>query len=486
MPIAVYLRQSSDRDKDYAAVDRQRDRCLDVCQRRWPDDDDIEEYIDNDTSATNGKPRPDYQRLLADLESGARTKVVSYHIDRLWRRVIEQAHFLDLAERNHVQLATASGEIDLADADQVAMLQVAGVFAAKEGKDKARRQKNANRQRAQAGRPWAGPNRPFGYTYETEKNERGKVIRAWNSIVDEEADAIRKAYKALLTGKKTLGGIAAEWNTAGLTTVNGKQWTGGSVRQVLLRARNCGKQVTGTRASSAASKIQETILDDAPAQWDAIVSVEDWESVRKLLSDPKRHTGRSPGRKHLLSGIARCGAPGCDHPLTSGSRQARGGGRKAVYICKARGCQRILRDLASVDEVVVDAITRVLARPDWAATTAPSVNTAAIRDQINALQRQIAETEHDYDTNQISAKRMNAKIDLINQQLAPLHDKLLGQHTGRDVKALAGKPNARALFDKLPLDRQRGVIDAMAVVTVRVQGKGSHRFDPTSVTVEQR
>jgi DNA invertase Pin-like site-specific DNA recombinase len=483
MPIAMYLRQSLDRDEDCTAVDRQRSRNLEVCQQRWPDDDDIEEYIDNDTSATNGKVRKDYQRMLADLESGARDKVVSYHVDRLWRRVIEQAHFLDLAERNHVQLATGAGEIDLADADQVAMLQVAGVFAAKEGKDKARRQKFANRQRAQAGRPWAGPNRPFGYTYETEKNERGKVIRAWNTIVDDEADAIREAYKALLNGSKKLGGIATDWNAAGLKTTRGNLWSGGSVRQVLLRARNCGRQVTDTRASSAASKIQDTILDDAPAQWDAIVSDEDYHSLRRLLADPKRHTGRSPGRKHLLSGIALCGH--CKHPLTSGSRQAKGRGRKPVYICKARGCQRILRDLASVDSVVVDTITTVLARPDWASVlTKPAVSAEAIRDQINELQRQIAATEHDYVNNDISAKLMNAKIGQINAKLQPLQDKLLGLHVSSDVKTLAGKRDARKRFDALPLDRKRNVIAAMAVVTVHPQSRG--RFDPTAVTVEPK
>ena len=482
MTTAIYLRQSLDRDDDNAAVDRQRDRCLDLCQRRgWTD---VEEYVDNDTSATNGKPRPRYQQMLADIEAGAVNAVVAYHIDRLWRRPIELEHFLDLADRNHVQLATAAGAVDLADDDQVAMVRVAGVFAAKEGKDKARRQKNANRQRAQAGRPWAGPNRPFGYTYETEKNERGKVIRAWNNIKDDEADAIRKAYEALLAGKKTLGGIAAEWNTAGLKTTAGNLWSGGSVRQVLLRPRNAGLQVTGTRASSAASKIHETILDDAPAQWDAIVSVEDWDSVRKLLADPKRHTGRTPGRKHLLSGIARCGH--CGHPLTSGTRQAKGQGRKPVYICKARGCQKILRDLASVDRVVIDVITTVLSRPDAvAAITKPSVNMEALRDQINALQRQITEAEHDYDNGDISAKRMNARIDAVNAKLQPLHDKLLGVHTSREVRQLAGKPDVRQRFEALPLDRKRGVIDTVAVVTVHPQTKGG-RFDPTAVTVEPK
>ena len=78
---------------------------------------------------------------------------------------------------------------------------------------------------------------------------------------------------------------------------------------------------------------------------------------------------------------------------------------------------------------------------------------------------------------------MNARIDRINAKLAPLEEKLLRRHMSRDVKDLAGKPDAAERFAALPLDRRRGVIDTLATVTIHRQRKGG-RFDPAAITVD--
>lgn len=67
MHAAVYLRQSLDRNGEALAVARQRKDCLALCkQRKWSP----VEYVDNDTSATSGKRRPGYERMLADIRDG--------------------------------------------------------------------------------------------------------------------------------------------------------------------------------------------------------------------------------------------------------------------------------------------------------------------------------------------------------------------------------------------------------------------------------
>jgi len=61
MKTAIYLRQSLDRNQNHLAIDRQREACLELCQRHgWAD---TVEYIDNDTSASTGR-RPAVWRLL--------------------------------------------------------------------------------------------------------------------------------------------------------------------------------------------------------------------------------------------------------------------------------------------------------------------------------------------------------------------------------------------------------------------------------------
>lgn len=104
MRAAVYLRQSFDPNDDRLAITRQREDCLAVCAARgWTP----VEYTDNDTSASTGKPRPAYQRMLADIRAGKVGAVVAWDLDRLHRRPIELEEFIDLADEHRIALATA-------------------------------------------------------------------------------------------------------------------------------------------------------------------------------------------------------------------------------------------------------------------------------------------------------------------------------------------------------------------------------------------
>lgn len=450
---AFYLRQSLDRDGTGLAVDRQREACLELCRRRgWTD---TAEYVDNDTSASVGR-RDDYEQMLTDIEAGAVSAVVCYHLDRLHRRPAELEQFIGLTDEHHVALATVTGDVDLSTAQGRLIARIMGAVARNEVEHKSNRQKAANRQRAKAGKAWV--QRTFGYD--------------GNEIVEHEADAIRTACRDLLNGA-TLWSIALKWNAQGLQTAKGYTWTGGTVRQVLVRARNAGLQT-----------YDGEVLEGVTPAWSAVIQRDVWESVCKLLADPKRHTGKSPGRKHLLSGIAICGV--CLKPMGTTVRKTKGRGNRVVYQCKRLGCMKIARDLELTDRRVVDTITKRLAQPDAAVTLSkPTVDTKALRDQIDVLRAQIAEAKHDYDEGLIGARRMNARIQRASEKLAPLEDKLLGAHMSRDVKELAGKPDAAERFAALPLDRRRGVIDRLAIVTIHRQRAGG-RFDPAALTVEPK
>src|ERR1700745_1863499 len=110
MRAAVYLRISSDPNGDQLGVTRQREDCERLCaERGWTP----VEYLDNDISASNGKHRPAYERMLADIESGAVGAVVAWDLDRLHRRPIELEKFMELADVHRLALATVSGDVDL-------------------------------------------------------------------------------------------------------------------------------------------------------------------------------------------------------------------------------------------------------------------------------------------------------------------------------------------------------------------------------------
>src|SRR5829696_1869009 len=205
MRAGVYLRQSKDRDGTGLAIARQRTDCLKLCtDRGW----EPVEYIDNDVSAYTGKRRPSYERMLADIEAGKLGAVVVWDLDRLHRRPVELEHFIELADRHRLALATVSGDTDLATDSGRLFARVKGAVARSESERKSARQKRAAAQAAEMGKPHKGP-RPFGYEGD------GMTIR------ENEAEAVRSAYDSLLAGG-TLTRICRDLTAAGLMTPQGK------------------------------------------------------------------------------------------------------------------------------------------------------------------------------------------------------------------------------------------------------------------------
>src|SRR4051812_3676281 len=95
MRAAMYLRQSSDRTGDAVAIQRQREDCEKLCaEKGWTP----VPYVDNDTSASSGKRRRAYEKMLAEIHDGKIGAVVAWDLDRLHRRPIELEAFMTLAD----------------------------------------------------------------------------------------------------------------------------------------------------------------------------------------------------------------------------------------------------------------------------------------------------------------------------------------------------------------------------------------------------
>src|SRR3954464_10476391 len=157
----VYLRQSLDRDNSGLAVARQRQDCLKLCaDRGW----EPVEYVDNDTSASNGKVRAAYVRMLADVEAGRLGAVVAWDLDRLHRRPVELEHFIDLADRHRLALATVGGDADLSTDNGRLFARIKGAVARGELERKSARDKRPKLQGAEMGTPPPGGRRSVGYS----------------------------------------------------------------------------------------------------------------------------------------------------------------------------------------------------------------------------------------------------------------------------------------------------------------------------------
>ena len=148
-----------DRAGEGLGVQRQREDCRALAERKgW---EIVEEYVDNDVSASTSKPRPAYQRMLRELREGRINAVAVWSIDRLTRRNIEIEEFIELADDHSVELASVGGEVDIATPGGRMYLRVMAAAARNELDLKSERQRRQRRQTAEAGRQSGGP-RAFG------------------------------------------------------------------------------------------------------------------------------------------------------------------------------------------------------------------------------------------------------------------------------------------------------------------------------------
>ena len=316
-------------------------------------------YRDEDLSAWSGKRRPEFRRMLDDIEAGELDAVIIWHLDRLSRHMRDLEDFIDTCTKAGTKVATATGDLDIGTSDGLAMARIITTIARKASDDTSRRVKAANRHRRRKGLPVhlnASKVRPFGYEFD------------YRTIREDEAKLIRKAADDIKTGTATLSGIARRWASMGvLTARGGSEWSYQAVKRILTAPRIAGLMEEGGAV----------LLDDAGnpvrAQWEGILDEETWRQVVAKLSDKGRRTNhvQGQGRRYLLTGgLAVCG--NCGDTLKARPREGGvyAGSDARCYGCRSgKGCglrhradwlEDFLRDaiVARLDSGKVDDLLR--------------------------------------------------------------------------------------------------------------------------------
>lgn len=485
----MYLRQSKDAEGNGVAIDRQRTGNMRLIKDKGWDKYPIVEFVDNDCSASNGKPRPDYRRMLGMIKDGSLARIVVWDLDRLHRQPLELEHFMQLADAQQLALATVTGDCDLSTDNGRLFARIKGAVAIAEVERKSARQKAAAEQRAtleEGGRPW-WPQRPFGFDA-----DRDPVTGKWwtakrNPTVyndvrhhPEEAELLKQAYSDFLNGTK-LYTIAARWNEAGIKTTRGNRWSGSRVREVLLLARNAGLREFRGEVVVRQDKGHEG--EPQKGTWDPIVDEDTWRAAVAKITDPKRRSGAAyKGRKYLLSGIARCGV--CEQPMTS-HISARG---KRQYACYNPDCRKISRDGVTVDDWIILQVVDRLSREDAIKLLQPAVSEVdanALRAERKELREGLVRLGKDFAT--APAEFRQAALTDIQTRLDEIEAALTDPGKAEIFDGVVGADDVDKEFRGLNLWRQRVIVDALMVIRVLPVGKGTARvFDSDAIDVAWR
>lgn len=452
MRAAVYLRISQDRTGQELGVDRQREDCKALIDRRG--DELIGEYVDNDTPAKGVGKRDEYARLIAAVQAGEVDRIYVWSQGRLWRNRVERAQGFEILRDARVSLIQVKGpEVDMTTAMGRMIAGIIGEFDTAENEVKAERQVREALQRADSGLP-PGGRRAFGY-------DGAEVVEA-------EAKAVRKAYADFLAGT-TLSKIARDMTAAGHLTTVGGPWTINGVRIMLSNPRYAAHRTYRGQIHG-------------PGTWPALVDETTYEAVRAMLTDPDRKVSRTNALTWLGTGLYRCGrCPDQTVICTYRGIKARGTQRR-VYRCPS--CYRT-RVADPIDHFVELVVVKRLRRSDLAdllVSPIGDIDTGALRTEATALRVRINALGDDLSiSEQLLARREKA----LRKRLGEIERQLAEAGRGSAAGSLLDAKDPGAAWLALDdLSRRQAVVRDLMTIRLLPTGPGRKPFDPATVALD--
>ncbi|QRI74709.1 MULTISPECIES: recombinase family protein [Rhodococcus] len=462
--VAVYLRQSQDRDGTEYGIQRQREDVLRLVQGRgWTV---AAEYVDNDTSATSRKPRPGFEAMMEAVDRGEVDVIAARHVDRLVRRLVDLEGVLERCHAHGTTVVTASDGVDTATDGGRLVVRILGSVAQGEMERKSARQKSAMAQAAAQGR-YVGGRRAFGY------EQDGVTIRP------DEAALIVTGYEAVLAGE-SLAAVARMWNESGIgTTQGGTEWERSAVKDVLINARNAGLRRHRPEGTHATYRQDPTSFVVGRAVWEPIVPEDTWRAVVAILTDPSRRKPSQRGR-NLLTSVALCGV--CEE----GNRPTvhAGGARRHYRIYRCRDHHHLQRMAEPVDEYVEALMVARLSRPDALAVFAPRVeeDTRDLSAEADVLRRRLEDLAADY--MHMTREQFRIANESVRSRLAEVEAEIAAAGAADVIAPLVTSGDVAAAWSELSTARKRSVIDTLVTVTLYSPGRGRRAFDPETVGID--
>jgi site-specific DNA recombinase len=451
--VAIYARISDSRDGNTEGVDRQVVMCRAHAETHGMTVAGV--YVDNNRSAYKPKgKRPQYDRILADLEAGLFEAVLVVATDRLYRQMKDlEALVARLGgDRQGKPVYTIrSGDVDLATADGRLNARLLGAVAMHSSEKASERIKDAAIDRAQRGR-FNGGMRRFGYSADL------------TELIEDEAEALRWAYEYVADGG-TIRGAARELERRGLAGANGGQMTPAHLTAMLRRPVNGG-------LASFNGEILEGVASLAPA----IVDEELWRRVNLIIRDPSRFRTRGRHAKALLAGILKCGK--CGASMYTQADNRRQDVIRLSYRCTKGGCLR--RSTGPLDAQVVGGIAAWLDEHKSSVVKPRKFakGDESLPAQANSLRRELEEIQLWHAAGEITVSEWKKVRDVTRAKLDVVLARIeaLSPTSTPAVSALLRDSDPAQLFVDADMESKRIVIkELVRGIVLPYAGRGQYR-----------
>lgn len=283
-------------------------------------------YADDGFTGTNFN-RPDFQRMIEDVEMGYVSTVIVKDMSRFGRNYLEVGYYTDTYfPEKKIRFIAVNDCIDSAEGDDE-FAPIRNVINELYAKDISRKVRSSYRLRGNAGEPLSRP--VYGYI----KNPANK--KEW--IIDPEAaDVVKRIFQMALEGKgnETIARILQEerimiptayWVSKGVgrggkkTSPDPCKWLPSTVGRILEKQEYCG-DVVNFKTYSRSFKDKRR-LPSPKDDWaifkdvhEPIIDRETFELVQKLTKSTKRRAPKPEnGEKSIFCDLLFCSD--CEHKL---------------------------------------------------------------------------------------------------------------------------------------------------------------------------
>lgn len=372
---AIYLRLSRDDEDIDGSAKRESDSISSQRElarsfvREQPDMELFDIYIDDGYSGANFD-RPDFKRMMADIENGNVNCVVVKDLSRFGRDYIEAGRFIQKTfPAFSVRFIAITDHYDSLTADQSTtslVIPVKNFVNDSYCQDISEKVKSHQKIKREKGK-FIGEFAVYGY--QKDHDDKNKLV-----IDEYAAKIVKNIFTWKLDGMSNLA-IAKCLNENGIFSPleykksHGEhyatgfhvgivsKWSAVAVKRILTNEIYTGTMVQGKR-EKVNYKVDK-ILEKPESEWfkvegthEAIVSKEDYQNVQRLLKVDTR-AGKGKEKAHMFSGLLFCGD--CKEPMVRRMNRYKGT-EKIYYICSTRnrseGCSRHSISEADLKKVV--------------------------------------------------------------------------------------------------------------------------------------
>ena len=183
--------------------------------------------------------RPDFQRMIRDVEQNKIRAIVCYKLDRISRKMSDLTTMIDYLNKHNVALLISSNNLNTQDSNSKMMIQMLGIIAEFERDVIKERITDNLIELAKDGR-WMGGIPPTGFSVDRSQHGSGskKNGYAYLITIPEEKRLVQHVFQAFLSSRG-YNAAARKLNAEGYRTKTGLPFNTQSVRDIVTNPVYC-------------------------------------------------------------------------------------------------------------------------------------------------------------------------------------------------------------------------------------------------------